>query len=286
MTPPTAPAAAPTAAEVRAAVDAVPLWYHSIDLPHGVTTPGWFDLRPIIDTMPWPDLRGKRCLDVGTWDGQLAFEMERRGASEVVAIDLKDQTQWDIPVRGRPLAAPVLEGMVGEDKAAGFTTAHRLLGSKVERKAISVYDLTREAVGEFDFAICGSLMLHLQNPVKAMEAIRKVTTGHFLSAEMLRVRATLMHPRRAVALLEADEGLVQWWHPNLAAHRRMVWAAGFVTEKQSRPYVIRLGEGHPTGYTLKERAFALGRRAIFGHHGLPHVSLLARVDHSVDAVAR
>jgi hypothetical protein len=180
----------------------------------------------------------------------------------------------------------VLEEMVGTDKAAGFMTAHRLLGSRVQRRAISVYDLTVDAVGEFDFAVCGSLMLHLRDPVRAMEAIRKVTTGHFLSAEGLRVRATLQHPRRAVALLEADEGLVQWWHPNLAAHRRMVWAAGFVTERQSRPYVIRLGVGHPTETTPKERAFALGRRLLFGHQGLPHVSLLARVDHSVDAVAR
>jgi tRNA (mo5U34)-methyltransferase len=284
MTTPTAPPAVPTAAEVRAAVDAVPLWYHTIDLPHGISTPGWFDLRPIIDSMPWPDLRGKRCLDVGTWDGHLAFEMERRGASEVVAIDLQDQTQWDVPLRGRPLAAPTLEAMVGEDKAAGFTTAHRLLGSKVQRKAVSVYDLSPETVGEFDVAVMGSLMLHLRDPVRALEAIRSVTREWFLSAELLRIRATLRNPRRPVALLDADQGLVQWWHPNLAAHRRMIWAAGFKREKQSRPYVIRLGEGHPTETTLKHRAFSLGRRALLGHDGLPHVAILARADRDVDGV--
>ena len=38
--------------------------------------------------MPWPDVRGKRCLDVGTYDGFLAFELERRGAASVVATDI------------------------------------------------------------------------------------------------------------------------------------------------------------------------------------------------------
>src|SRR3954451_21387502 len=73
------------------------LWYHTIDLPEDVVTPGWFDLRPVVDVMPWPDLQGKRCLDIGTYDGFLAFEMERRGAREVVAVDINDHTKWDWP---------------------------------------------------------------------------------------------------------------------------------------------------------------------------------------------
>ena len=42
-------------------------------------------------------LRGKRCLDVGTYDGFWAFEMERRGAAEVVAVDVLDHARWDWP---------------------------------------------------------------------------------------------------------------------------------------------------------------------------------------------
>jgi hypothetical protein len=48
------------AAALRAEVDSVPLWYHTIDVGHGVSTPGWFDLRPIVEGMPWPDVKGKR----------------------------------------------------------------------------------------------------------------------------------------------------------------------------------------------------------------------------------
>ena len=56
-----------------------------------MVTPGAWELRPAARRMPWPaggDLRGLRCLDVGTMDGFWAFEMERRGAAEVVALDL------------------------------------------------------------------------------------------------------------------------------------------------------------------------------------------------------
>ena len=67
-------------------------WYHSIDVAPGVTTKGMFDNRHALSVIPFTDLRGKRCLDVGTHDGFVALHMERQGASEVVAIDLPDLT--------------------------------------------------------------------------------------------------------------------------------------------------------------------------------------------------
>src|SRR5947209_18056775 len=77
------------------AVAAVPSWYHSLEVSPGVVTPGLFDLRPIVDELPWPDVRDRRCLDVGTSDGFLAFELERRGAAEVVAADIAEHLDWD-----------------------------------------------------------------------------------------------------------------------------------------------------------------------------------------------
>src|SRR5579862_4659707 len=68
-------------------------WYHTLELGHGVVTPGWFDTRPAVCAVRFPaSLAGVRCLDVATFDGFWAFEMERRGAAEVVAIDLVDAT--------------------------------------------------------------------------------------------------------------------------------------------------------------------------------------------------
>lgn len=40
-------------------------WWHTIELPDG-TVDAWWDFRPLSPKLPWPDLHGKRCLDVGT----------------------------------------------------------------------------------------------------------------------------------------------------------------------------------------------------------------------------
>ena len=61
-------------------------WYHTMRLPQGIVTPGNFNTLEELERVPLPSsLDGRRCLDVGTADGFWAFEMERRGAAEVVA---------------------------------------------------------------------------------------------------------------------------------------------------------------------------------------------------------
>src|SRR3954465_3542410 len=124
----------------RRAVASNPFWYHTIEVAPGVVTPGWFDLRPIVDLLPWPDVRGKRCLDVGTADGFLAFELERRGAAEVgatagagqtlgddpaggVATDVADHTLWDYPARIRDRGIEFWIAVAGEKKGEGFRIA-------------------------------------------------------------------------------------------------------------------------------------------------------------------
>ena len=68
-------------------------WWHTIQLPDGTVTPGWWDLRATAAGMPWPsDLPGMRCLDVGTMDGFWAFEMERRGSQ----VSYRDVSVYDL----------------------------------------------------------------------------------------------------------------------------------------------------------------------------------------------
>src|SRR5579884_3604587 len=79
-------------------------WYHTLELAPGLVTPGWLDHRPIVRKVPLPQrLNGLRCLDVGTFNGFWAFEMERRGAREVIAIDIDDPLEYDWP---EPAPAP------------------------------------------------------------------------------------------------------------------------------------------------------------------------------------
>src|SRR5688572_28301000 len=83
------------------AVAANPTWYHTIDLGPGATTSGQIDMRAVAPKVFPADLRGKRALDVGTFDGFWAFEMERRGA-ETVAIDVPTLESAEWPPINRP----------------------------------------------------------------------------------------------------------------------------------------------------------------------------------------
>lgn len=262
--------------DLRERVASHPLWYHSLELGDGVVTPGWFDLRPIVDRLPWPDVRGKRCLDVGTYDGFLAFELERRGAREVVCTDISDEREWDWPVDMRERGPAGVAQVVGSEKGSGFRIAKEALGSSAAREELSIYDLSPERIGTFDVVVCGSLLLHLEEPLRALEAIRSVCTGHFLSAEEIRLGLSLLHRRRPLAELNGVGELCQWWVPNAAGHRRMVTAAGFDIERTVRPYAVALGPAHPPERGGPWRLVAAAQRALLGNPGVPHAALLAR----------
>ncbi|MCU1460563.1 MAG: hypothetical protein JWO37_638 [Acidimicrobiales bacterium] len=250
------------------------LWYHTIEVAPGVVTPGWFDLRPIVDRMPWPDVQGKRCLDIGTYDGFLAFELERRGASEVVAVDIDDHAKWDWPPDVRATGPENLARLAGE-KGRGFEVAAAALGSKVQRVGTTIYELRPETVGMFDVVVCGSLLLHLRDPLRALEAVRSVCAGVFLSAEQINLPLTTLLPRVPVAQLNGSGELCQWWVPNAAGHRRMVFSAGFAIERTTRPYSIPHGPAHPALTTGRQRANALLQRVVTNGPGVPHAAVLA-----------
>ncbi|MBV9382993.1 MAG: hypothetical protein JO242_20300 [Streptosporangiaceae bacterium] len=268
------PGSAPPAG--RQSVDDVALWYHTLELPGGVVTPGWFDLRGVVGRLPWPEVRGKRCLDVGTYDGFYAFELERRGAREVVATDIARHEDWDLPAPGRSQAEAALRQLAGE-KGLGFEVAREVLGSRVEKRILSVYDLSPDRVGTFDVVVCGNLMLHLRDPVRALEAIRSVCTGRFMSIEEVSLGLSIALRKRAVAELRLDPRLGQWWVPNAAGHARVVAVAGFEVIEQMGPFSEPFGAGHPPrGRGAGPLALRLARQLLAGGDGVPHAALLAR----------
>jgi tRNA (mo5U34)-methyltransferase len=251
------------------------LWYHTIDLGNGAATPGWMDLRPVVSRLPWPEVQGKRCLDVGTYDGFFAFELERRGAASVVATDISDHAQWDWPRAARERGAEYL-AMVAGEKGQGFAVAHAALGSSVEKREISVYDLSPDAVGTFDVVVCGSLLLHLKDPIRALEAIRSVCTGRLLSAEQIDPVLTLLSPRRPATWFRAGHQ-TQWQIPNVAGLRAMVESAGFVVERAARPYAVPFGAGYTGGSVRGARAAAHAALTalVTRGRGVPHAAVLA-----------
>ena len=265
-------------ARARDAIARNPLWYHTIDVAPGVSTPGVFDLRPVAERLPWPDVRGKRCLDVGTYDGFLAFELERRGAAEVVATDISDHAEWDHEVRLGGQSTELLEEIAGE-KGAGFEIARELLRSSVVKQEINAYDLSPQRLGEFDVVVCGSLLLHLRDPLRALAAIRSVCGGVLLSIEQVDLALTRLHPRRPLANIDGTSGRGQWWVANVAGHLRMLEAAGFDVQRSTGVYLEPLGEAHPGRGKSRRGPRELAQRLLGGGEGVPHAAALARNAH-------
>jgi tRNA (mo5U34)-methyltransferase len=127
-------------------------WWHSFELPDGSQITGVCGLETLKDRIsqfPIPqDLRGKRVLDIGAWDGWFSFEMERRGA-EVLAID-----NWDNP---------------------RFHEMHAILNSRVEYRQFDMYDLTPQRVGQFDIVLFMGVLYHLKHPLLALERVCALT---------------------------------------------------------------------------------------------------------------
>ncbi len=216
-------------------------WYHTIDLMPGVTTPGWFDLRHALDLIPFPELAGARCLDVGTWDGFYAFELERRDAAEVVAVDLPDLADLDYPAEA--LADANFDPSVASSqlRTAGFQLAHELRRSSVEWRGCSIYDLDPAELGTFDVVVVGSLLVHLRDPVRALEAVRRVTRGTLLSIDFILPSISLAARRRPLFQLNGTGADFQWWLANAQGHRHLLRCAGFEVEARSAPFLLRQG---------------------------------------------
>ena len=127
--------------------------YHSIDLPDGSVLPGLQSvehLRHRLDLFGLPhDLRGKRVLDIGAWDGWFSFECERRGAS-VVAVDCVELDT--------------------------FLEARTLLGSKVEYLTLDVNELSARRLGRFDIVLFFGVLYHLRHPLLGLERCVELST--------------------------------------------------------------------------------------------------------------
>ena len=160
-------------------------WWHTIELPDGSVTPGGWDLRDTAGAIPWPDLRGKGCLDVGTADGFWAFEMERRGAAEVLATDVPSPFQ----ARAR----------------ARFEYAREQLGSGVRYEERDVFQVE----GEFDVIFPGYVLQMVRDPIGALAAMRRVCSGQLLLLETISLPLAFIPAPVARPMHAATERVVR-----------------------------------------------------------------------------
>jgi tRNA (mo5U34)-methyltransferase len=208
-------------------------WYHTLEVVPGLVTKGWFDLRPHVRDYHLPErMDGMRVLDVGTWDGFWAFEMERRGA-DVVALDVEHESEYDWPPRRRP------EHFAELRRGDGFRLLKELKGSRVERVHCNVYEATPERLGTFDLVFCGAVLIHLRDQLLALERLAGLCHGRLVIAEEYdRLTSLLPFP---VSRYHADrDAAVVFWLPARKTWKRMLWTAGFDDVREVSRFTVAI----------------------------------------------
>lgn len=232
---------------VGPAIADVNFWWHSLELPGGVVTPGFVsvaDLKQQLANLRLPDLAGKSVLDVGAWDGFFSFAAEEAGASRVVALDYfvwsldftNSEEYWDYVARTRAAGArPRLWGPAcawwDPERLPGkraFDAAKAARASRVEPVVADFMTCDLASLGTFDVTLFLGVLYHLTDPLTALRRVRSVT------------RELAVVETAAVAIEGQDRPLLEfapgaeikndptnWVVPNEAGAIALVRAAGF-----------------------------------------------------------
>jgi tRNA (mo5U34)-methyltransferase len=107
-----------------------------------------------LDALGLPPVQGKSVLDIGTCNGGMLFELERRGASRVVGVDIYDDAWF------------------------GFEALRAFLGSSAEYHQDSVYGLEALLGERFDIVLFLGVLYHLRHPLLALDALRALTNEY------------------------------------------------------------------------------------------------------------
>lgn len=217
-------------------------FYHTMELPEFGLVRGQWDLRGRFnDYVGGVPVAGKSVLDVGTATGFLSFESEQRDASRVVSFDLGDaRQQMFIPFKDKPFYADHEQFV--EDHSVEVETwknaywlCHRLLKSGAEVFYGDIFRLP-PALGQFDVAIVGAVLEHLNDQITAMASIARLTK------ETMVIVTPVLETEERIARLEptADNPGYDftWWRYSVGAYREILKIIGFniarVTEAQYR----------------------------------------------------
>jgi tRNA (mo5U34)-methyltransferase len=216
-------------------------WYHTIELGDGLLTRAMFDHRPVVAKYGLPEsLEGKTALDIGTCDGFWAFELERRGAERVLATDIGRWADFD----WLPQTREAKQDRADESPADRFWFAHAMRDSRVEYEVCNVYDISPERIGMFDVVFCGSLLLHLQNPIKALVNICSVTKEMAIIATRAESRLDEEFPDEPWMAFghggeesTPGEGNI-YWRFSTRALEKMMQYAGFASTERLEPFIM------------------------------------------------
>jgi tRNA (mo5U34)-methyltransferase len=187
-------------------------WFHSFDFGDGVVANGHKDRRTLeleAAAVLSADIAGKRCLDIGAWDGFFSFQAELRGARSVLATD---HFSWS----GE-----------GWGTADGFRLARELLGSRVEDMDIDALEIAEATVGRHDVVLFLGVLYHLRNPFEGLRAAASVCDGTLVVETTLHLHHVEEAAMQFFPGSELDGDPTNWWSPNPRCVMGMLSALGF-----------------------------------------------------------
>lgn len=193
-------------------------FYHSVDLPTIGEVSGHWDLRKGIEAyLSRTNFTGQRVLEIGTADGYLCFELEKRGA-EVIAFDLADGLSYDQLPLPDPALSTLASGMAARLQKIrnAYWLSHRLLGSRAKVIYGHVSRLPDD-IGMVDYCFLGNILQHLESPLRAIsEAARRARKGVIITEANW---VTTVDQKQPVAYLlpairgnkPLDQWCYSWW---------------------------------------------------------------------------
>ena len=159
-------------------------FYHTMDIPGHGTVEGEWDLRDNTDKYLGNfNFQGKRVLEVGTANGYLCFEMEKRGA-DVVAFDLSPEYQADIVPFAQYNFQEAIPDM--QNHMRHINNAYWLCHQAYQSKANVVYGEAYnipQAIGPVDVSTFCAILLHIRDPFLAMQNALRLTTETVIVSE-------------------------------------------------------------------------------------------------------
>ncbi len=238
-------------------------FYHTMDLAqHGLVAGEW-DLRGRIHAyLGHEPVAGKRVLEVGTASGFVCFEMERDGA-EVVAYDLSSATPWDVV----PYAALNVCEILA-DRAAhiarmnnAWWLARDAFGSAARVVYGSVYDIPA-TIGEVDLCTFGAVLLHVRDPLGALQSAAKLRPRTIIVTELARRRRFPLLPERPSQRRSAlfvpngatSEPVETWWSFTPDSIANLLAIAGYRTTRVVRHAQQYRGRTLPMFTVVADRA--------------------------------
>jgi tRNA (mo5U34)-methyltransferase len=169
-------------------------WHQRVELAPGVFSPGVSDAHSVVARANLPSVRGKSVLDIGTCNGAVLFELERRGATRLVGVDIYDQDSF------------------------GFAALRSFFGSTAEYAQASVYGLDAVLGERFDIVLLFGVLYHLRHPLLALDALRALT-GEYAVVETAvydeEIPSPLTHARVALFYRrnELNDDYTNWFLP-------------------------------------------------------------------------